>query len=120
MRKDLMENLGIGPTDGILLAWIPVFDQVPTTEGFLGHDFFVWETQSGYMLVDSTDPLRWWQIKSAARNLGYDHPEPVWSGQASELSVECIPELDRTAEGLQLAIRTYHHGPWLTKFKEFI
>lgn len=110
----LREDLGMRAGEGLIVAYLPDTPEILHTEEFDGGT--VYSTQ-GRVAIDylreDEKPVKWWIFKSVARNLGYNHPEPIWNGPVEDFSVQCLPDVPKPA-GHKLAVRQYHRGPWVT------
>jgi hypothetical protein len=106
---------GFQPFDGIIVAWLPKLDTV-LEERYNGD--LVLYAQDGVVIdVHHEDgkPVRWWEVKIAARAAGLAFIEPFWSGPAADLRVSALPDLPPPERdvGYRRHMRGFSKGPWI-------
>lgn len=113
--QDYVNTFNLKHDDGVILALIPIQDSVPDQIEVGGKMFYAWDG----VMVDSTTPVRWWQLRAAAKEAKYAHPSQLWAGPVSEAEVQYArlieehPYFQRLNEHQHLAIRAFNHGPWM-------
>lgn len=119
----LHEDLGLDRDDGLIFAVIP------GRAVMMEHEYrFDDKTYATLHTIDDKavdlvradgKPVRFWQLKTAARSLGFNFPEPIWSGPAEEIKLKSLVGwLPEEGDSHSVALRAYQHGPWITLKKE--
>lgn len=115
MRASLVQDLGMRPGEGLVVAYIPdtsglqLMGEQELPNGIL---YTIGPTAVD-IIDDKLKPVKWWVLKNVARGLGFNHPEPIWHGPVEDFGVHCLPNRDKPA-GTHLAVRQYARGPWVT------
>lgn len=118
MAHLLHEDLGLARDDGLIFAVIPQGEIMMEHDAGLSRTLYTIGDKAVDLVRADGKPVRFWQLKAAARVAGFNFPEPIWSGPAEEIKLKSLvgwlPEDDSHAA----ALRAYRHGPWITLKKE--
>lgn len=110
--------MGIAPDEGVVVAYIPysvdgaLYEEHPYRDGKRSFTVYSMDGVVLEMLPEDTKPVRWWQVREAARLLRLDYPEPILACAAEDFRVSCLPEVPAPADRV-LAFRQYARGPWI-------
>jgi len=107
---------GFAPDEGIIVAWLPKLDSV--LEERYNDGGLTMYAQDGVCIdVHREDgkPVRWWQVRAAARACRFSQVEPFWSGPAADFRVSALPDLPPPEQGVgyKRHMRGFSRGPWI-------
>lgn len=110
------KEMGLESGEGLICAFIPIMNAVPQEVEFRdGKRNFTLVSLDGVVLdlvPQDQKTVKWWIVRTAARENKLQIPEPIWSGAAEDFRVEALPDLPQP-ENTILALRQYRCGPWI-------
>jgi hypothetical protein len=113
----LYKDMGLDRDDGLIAAYIPVNAELMNEHTMPDGTLYSVDGCAVDLVMDDEKPVRFWQLKQAARQFRLNHPEPIWTGAAGDFRVQCLPKVPQPAD-TTLAVRQYRRGPWITLTEE--